>query len=470
MTSIARWLSAARRGRGRRPQGSGVVPTRQASPLGREAGAAPDSPPRHLPSAPLAEPVAAPGDPVVARARIPREIWVLVVAAFVIALGFGLVAPVLPQFARSFDVGVAAASVIVSVFALMRLVFAPAGGVLISRLGERPVYLLGLLIVALSTGACAFAGSYGQLLVFRGLGGVGSTMFTVSAMALVVRLAPPTIRGRVSSAYSTAFLVGNIGGPVLGSLMAGFGYRVPFLVYAVTLLVAAAVVARFLRGAALRPDPAVPPLPGMTLAQAWSDSAYRAALVSGFANGWSAFGVRVALVPLFAAAVPSLGPALAGVSLTVFAVGNTLGNNVSGRIVDAHGRRPLVLLGLLVNAVGTAVLGWSGSVPMLLGLSLVAGIGTGLLTPGQHAALADIVGTDRNGGRVLSAFQMAQDAGAILGPVLAGWLADRAGYPAAFALTGVISAVACLPWLLARETLVRPVDRDGAPTDGSYHQ
>src|SRR5690606_3235001 len=65
------------------------------------------------------------------RGIIPREIWILVGAAFVIALGFGIVSPVLPAYARSFDVGVAAASVIVSAFAFFRLVFAPAGGALV---------------------------------------------------------------------------------------------------------------------------------------------------------------------------------------------------------------------------------------------------------------------------------------------------------------------------------------------------
>ncbi|HEX6055628.1 MAG TPA: MFS transporter, partial [Intrasporangium sp.] len=106
--------------------------------------------------------------------RIPREIWILVGAAFVIALGYGIVSPVLPAYARSFDVGVAAASVIVSAFAFFRLVFAPVGGELVSRLGERPVYLAGLVIVAISSFATAFAQSYVQLLVFRGLGGIGS--------------------------------------------------------------------------------------------------------------------------------------------------------------------------------------------------------------------------------------------------------------------------------------------------------
>ena len=70
------------------------------------------------------------------RPPFPAELRVLVAAAFVIAIGFGLVSPVLPAYARSFDVGVAAASFVVSIFAFFRLVFAPAGGALVQRLGE----------------------------------------------------------------------------------------------------------------------------------------------------------------------------------------------------------------------------------------------------------------------------------------------------------------------------------------------
>src|SRR5690554_3825857 len=245
------------------------------------------------------------------RPALPREIWVLAGAALLIALGYGLVAPVLPRFARSFDVSVAAASFVVSAFSLCRLLFAPAGGALIARLGERRIYLSGLLVVALSSVATALAQDYVQLLIFRGLGGIGSTMFTVSAMGLIVRLAPPTARGRASSLYATAFLFGNIGGPVIGGLLAELGLRVPFIVYAVALVLAAGVVWRLLpehgTGAARRhrDGEGTPP---MLFGEALRDSAFRAALVSGFANGWSNFGVRVALLPLFAAAVLDSGP------------------------------------------------------------------------------------------------------------------------------------------------------------------
>jgi ACDE family multidrug resistance protein len=388
------------------------------------------------------------------RVPIPGEIKVLVASAFVIAIGFGLVAPVLPAYARSFDVGVAAASVVVSAFAFFRLLFAPAGGALVSKLGERPIYLSGLLIVAASSLATAFAQSYWQLLVFRGLGGIGSTMFTVSAMALLVRLAPPTIRGRVSSAYASAFLIGGMVGPLVGGVLASLGLRVPFVVYAVALVLAATVVAVRLSGASLRRDPEKPVEPPMLLREALRHTTYRAALASAFANGWSNFGVRVAVLPQFAVAVHD-ETWVAGAALAVAAIGTALTLQVAGRLADRVGRRPLVIAGLVITAIGLGVIGLSGDLLVLLVLSAVSGLGAGLVNPGQQASVADVVGTERSGGTVLATFQMAQDSGAIVGPILIGLVADSAGFGWAFALTGLVSLVAVVPWLLAGETLGR---------------
>ncbi|CAN5465444.1 MFS transporter [soil metagenome] len=388
------------------------------------------------------------------RLPIPGEIRVLIASAFVIAIGFGLVAPVLPAYARSFDVGVAAASVVVSAFAFFRLVFAPAGGALVSRLGERPIYLAGLLIVAASSLATAFAQSYWQLLMFRGLGGIGSTMFTVSAMALLVRLAPPSIRGRVSSSYASAFLIGGMVGPLIGGALASLGLRVPFVVYAVALVLAAATVALRLSGASLRPAPGSTPAPPMLVREALADSAYRAALASGFANGWCNFGVRIAIVPQFAVAIHN-ETWVAGVALAVAAVGTAATLQVSGTMADRAGRRPLVIAGLIVTAVSLGAMGLSGDLWVLLVLSAVSGLGAGLVNPAQQASVADVVGSQRNGGTVLATFQMAQDSGAIVGPILIGLVADMAGFGWAFALTGLVSVLAAGPWLLARETLNR---------------
>jgi MFS family permease len=390
---------------------------------------------------------------------LPRDIKVMLVAAFLIALGFGLVAPVLPQFATTFDVGATAAAVIVSIFAFMRLVFAPAGGALIVRLGERPVYVAGLLIVAASTAACAFAQDYWQLLIFRGLGGAGSVMFTVASMALVVRLAPPESRGRVSGAYASAFLIGNVCGPVVGGLLAGFGLRVPFLVYAAALVLAALVVQTQLSHvpAASRPDGRT--APAMELRTALRDSAYRAGLFSSFANGWATFGVRMATVPLFAVAALNAGPESAGWALAMFAAANAVALTFSGKLADSLGRKPMMISGLLVTGTATATIGFTHELLWFLVATAAAGIGSGLLGPAQQAAMADVIGNERSGGRVLAIFQMTSDSGAIIGPVLAGLLADRLGYGWAFGVTGGVLVAAAAGWVLARETFQRPADR-----------
>nr|WP_307038118.1 MFS transporter [Arthrobacter sp. B3I4] len=376
----------------------------------------------------------------------------MLVAAFLIALGFGLVAPVLPQFATTFDVGATAAAVIVSIFAFMRLVFAPAGGALIVRLGERPIYVTGLLIVAASTAACAFAQNYWQLLVFRGLGGAGSVMFTVASMALVVRLAPPESRGRVSGAYASAFLIGNVCGPIVGGLLAGFGLRVPFLAYAAALVLAAAVVQTQLSHVPAGARDAGAAAPAMLLRDALRDSAYRAGLASSFANGWATFGVRMATVPLFAVAALGAGSSSAGWALAVFAAGNAAALTFSGRLADTLGRKPMMLAGLVVTGLATAGIGFTHHLPEFLVASTVAGIGSGLLGPAQQAAIADVVGNERSGGRVLAVFQMTSDSGAIVGPVIAGLLADRLGYGWAFGVTGGVLLAAAVGWVLARET------------------
>ncbi|MDI6629063.1 MAG: MFS transporter [Rhodococcus sp. (in: high G+C Gram-positive bacteria)] len=381
--------------------------------------------------------------------------WVLVSAAFVIALGFGIVAPALPQFAREFGVGYTAASAVISAFALMRLLFAPASGALVQRLGERPVYLIGLLIVAVSTGACALAQTYWQLLLFRGLGGIGSTMFSVSALGLLIRISPPTSRGRISGLYATAFLLGTIGGPLVGGALVGFGLRVPFVIYAVALVIAAAVVYFTLGNSDLvTPEKGSAP-PTMSLLAALRIPSYQAALASNFANGWAVFGVRVALVPLFVVEAMQRSEVFVGIALTVFAVGNALVLTTAGRLSDVRGRKPFMVGGLAVCGLGTVVMGYVHDPVPFLVVSLIAGIGSGLMSPAQQASVADVIGSKARGGPVLAAFQMASDVGAVIGPIVAGMIVEQVSFGPAFAVTGALLLLAGLWWSRVPDTLGR---------------
>ncbi|WP_231559478.1 MFS transporter [Kocuria sp. ZOR0020] len=407
-------------------------------------------------------------EPRTPKEPIPQEVKVLIAAAFAIAIGFGIVVPVLPQYASSFNVGVAAASAVISAFAFCRLIFAPAGGRILDKIGERRTYLTGLVIVALSSFATAFAANYWQLLLFRGLGGVGSTMFTVSAMGLIVRLSPVSERGRISGLYGSTFLIGGILGPVIGGLLAGIGLRAPFIIYGVAILIAAAVVFRRIAPEALGDRASRAAQPRMEFREAWQFGPYRAALVSGFANGWTSYGIRVALVPLLVAAAFGAGPVLSGIALTIYAAGSAVALTFTGRLADQLGRKPLVITGLVVAGAMTIVVGVTENVYLFAVASFLAGVGSGTLNPGQQAAVADVVGPHRSGGQVLARFQMSMDAGQIVGPVAAGAIVDATGFGWAFGLSGLMLILAALAWIPVTDTTKRK-DVDAVPT-GSIPQ
>lgn len=395
--------------------------------------------------------------------KIPTQIKVLICASFLIALGYGLVAPVLPGFAKSFDVGATAATLVVSTFSLTRLIFAPTSGKLVTRFGERRTYSLGLLIVALGSLGAGLAPTFPLLITSRAIGGIGSVMFTVAAMGILVRNSPPTIRGKISGYYATSFLLGNVLGPVLGATASSLGMRAPFFMYATLLFGAAAVI--YLR---LKDQPQevttntqgiTIPKPELTMKEAWKFSNFRSALFANFTVGWSIFGVQSSVIPLAALALitqyragTSSNPAadaaaLAGFTLSAYAAGNALTQIYSGKMGDRIGRRPMVFSGLLLSGAVTILFGLITNPWAFVATAVFLGIGSALLGPSLQASISDIIGNKRSGGQPLAYYQMVSDIGLIAGPLAAGLIIDAAGFFPAFALCGGILLLAALGWI-----------------------
>jgi MFS family permease len=374
---------------------------------------------------------------------LPREVGVLAVVAFVVALGFGIVAPAIPLFARSFGVGTTAVGLAVSAFAFFRFVSAFAGGSLVERVGERLVLAAGLVLVAVTTGLAGLATSFPVFLVLRAAGGIGSAMFTVAALALLLRVAPPTHRGRAAATYQGGFILGGIAGPAFGGLLTTLSPRLPFFLYAGFLLVAGAVAMVLLRaparpagGGTPAPEPAGEPL---SLRAALRTRAYVAALVANLGIGWVLFGVRNSLVPLYVTEELGRTAAWAGAGLLAGSAAQAIGLLRSGRLADTWGRRPSLVLGAAVGTAAMAVLVLPPATGAFLLSMATYGLAASLLASVPAALVGDV--SPARGGRVVAVFQMSADLGAVVGPLVAGWLTDVASYQVAFAVsTAVVAA------------------------------
>ncbi len=400
---------------------------------------------------------------------LPREVWVLATIAFFVALGFGIVIPAIPIFASSFEVSALAASSVVSAFALMRFISSPFAGWLTDRLGERLVLASGLVIVAVSSALAGLSQSFVQLLVLRGIGGIGSSMFTVSALALLLRVVDAPRRGRASAVFQAGFLFGGVAGPAAGGIVLAWSVRAPFFFYAATLAAATVVALVFLTRAHLiereeivEDTESVGESRAATLGRFLRKPAYRAALGVNFLNGFVTFGIRAALIPLFVIEGLRQGAGLSGAAFLVAAGAQALALLPAGRMADLRGRRPAMLIGTIATIIGMSVLvladvlsdntGWATFI-MFVGMA-VLGVAVAYRSSAPAAAVGDLMG-GRRGGIPIAVFQMMSDLGSVFGPLIAGALLDAAGFSWAFAVGAMASAVVLVLVLRSPETLQR---------------
>jgi MFS transporter, DHA1 family, multidrug resistance protein len=348
-------------------------------------------------------------------------------------------------------VSVTAAASVISAFAFMRVIGALPAGRLVDRFGEPVIMAIGIAVVAVSSVLAGFSQSLAELLVLRGVGGLGSAMFSISAQALLLASVPSEQRGRASGLYSGGFLLGGVSGPAVGGLIAAWSLRAPFFIYGGMLLVPALIAGIMLRGVP-RSTERRPVRSFAVLASALRSPVYRAAASANLADGFAAVGVRAAIVPLYVHQVLRSSPVWTGIGFGVFAAMNGIMLLPGGRLADTLGRRPVLIAGCLVSAAGLAMLAVLPGRWAFLAALAVAGLGSGLLDVAPAAMIGDMLAGQ--GGTLVASYQMAGDTGSVTGPVAAGFLVDSVSYSAAFAVAAGVLGLAAVLGYFAPETKV----------------
>lgn len=374
---------------------------------------------------------------------LPREIKILTTASFFVAVGFGIVLPAIPVFARTFGVNNTAVGLIVSTFAITRFASGLISGKLVDRFGERVVFSSGVGMVAFFVLLAGLAQSYGQLLFFRAAGGLGSSMFTVAAGSVIMRAVDDNNRARAFSIYNGAFLVGGISGPAIGGLLSLISLRAPFFAYSVTLTISGLIALFFLKGVNLnRGDDGEELAQRTSIAQALSLKPYRIALVISFIGNWVLFGVRSSILPIFVIETLRSTPAVVGYGFTLSALMQGLLLLRAGKVSDTRGRKYAAVSGSLIALVGLIVLIFTNSIWMYFLSMAFIGLGGAFLAITPSSIVGDVI--RGKSGQVIGLFQMAGDAGMMVGPIVLGWFADTFSYQAAFISTAVIFLVSVI--------------------------
>ena len=399
---------------------------------------------------------------------LPREVSILVAASFFVAVGFGIVLPAIPVFARSFGVNNAAIGLMVSAFAITRFASGLISGTLVDKFGERAVFSSGVFMVALFTFLAGLSQSYEQLLFFRAAGGLGSSMFSVAAGSVIMRSVDDANRGRAQSVYQGSFLLGGIAGPAIGGLLSVISLRAPFFVYSGMLICSGTVAHFFLKGDKIgKVDKSVDTSDHTTVREALKMKPYRIALVLAFIGSWVFFGLRASILPIFVTEELNSTTAVVGYGLALSAVIQGLILLRAGRYSDEKGRRAASIIGAQVVLLGVLLLTFSVNVWMYLLAMAILGFGGAFISITPASIVGDVI--KGKGGKVIAIFQMAGDAGMMVGPIIIGAVSDLFSYRAAFGMSAAIFVIALVLVYQIPETRnveepqvknLRPLDED----------
>ncbi|MED4583048.1 MFS transporter [Brevibacillus choshinensis] len=157
-----------------------------------------------------------------------KHLALLFLIAFLTMLGFGIIIPILPYFAEklgasSFQIGVLFAS-----YNIMQLIFAPVWGALSDRIGRKPLVAFGLFGFSITFILFGLAESYTAMLAYRIIGGIVSAAAMPTVTAMVADLFPPQERAKGMGIIGAGIGLSFVFGPVIGGLLSGYGFAVPF--------------------------------------------------------------------------------------------------------------------------------------------------------------------------------------------------------------------------------------------------
>ena len=399
-------------------------------------------------------------DPATTRAprSTPPGFWIIWLTVATDLVGFGIVLPLLPLFAKEFGAGPLVATTLVASYSAAQFAAAPLWGRLSDRIGRKPVLVFSLIGTAIGYAVTASANVVWVLFLGRIIDGLTGSTFGV-AQASVIDVAEPRDRPRLLGLLGAAFGLGFVAGPIMGGLAAFGGRRVPFIVAAV--LSGLNAIAAIIR---------VPETAKRAGAGVYTERSWLPHLDVMRRAGGSALG-RLALLGLlgtvafsgfestFSLLLDHRFDARHGVVYALFTVIGlamvVMQARVIGHVSQRLGGSEILRIAFVASGIGYALLAIDGRWVSLGAALAFLVVGQGLFTPTLSSVTAGVV-DPASRGEAFGVQQSASALGRIAGPVLAGLLFGHVAVASPYVAAAVLVMVA---WVCVPRGVVATADR-----------
>ena len=356
--------------------------------------------------------------------------------SFLLAVSQQALLILLPLYVLDLGGGAAIAAVVVGLRGLGMLLFDVPAGLLVSRFGDKPSMLGGLVCMTVTGMALSLVDNLWLLTPFVILYGMGTSAWMLGRLSYMTDALEIAERGRALAVIGGLMRLGSFVGPALGGAVAEFlGYTVAFLAAGVASAVAALLVWAFthnLHPDRSRQDPHLAQLKQIV-------SSHRRSFATA---GFSALGIqlmrsgRQLFIPLFGAAA-GVDAAVIGV---IYSLSSALDMSLfypAGLVMDRWGRKwmsvPSMALFVFALTLFPLVTGFYS----LLGVALLLGLANGLSAGIVMILGADLAPRDLRG-EFLGVWRLIGDLGWGGGPLLIGLLVETASLTAAaLAVAGI---------------------------------
>ncbi|MGH8874033.1 MAG: MFS transporter [Acidimicrobiia bacterium] len=362
--------------------------------------------------------------------------------------------PILPSLGADLHMSTVQLGAITTVFALGRLVADIPSGHLADRFGATGLMAAAALGVAVGSGVLGAAPAAAWTLVGAAALGLGASLSHATGMTYFSSAAIQERRGRALSLFSAALLGGQALGPAVAGLLAAAGsWRLAMGVGAAAALLLAAALA-------FAPLRLIPGSGSGHPSESTTSSRPRPLLRSetavlqgvSFTMFFTLGSIPQTLAPVIGADELGLSAAAIGLALGIGGFARLAGTIIGGQVADRVSRMAALVPGLLVQAIGVALLSGGSSVATWTGSIIVMSLASFSIP-----VAATILGDRSPPGRVgaaLGRFRFAGDLGLISGPVLVTYLYDHLGRPpAVLSVAALLTATALLSAVVLGRTL-----------------